>query len=285
MDLPFRHKPPAEIGPPRSALPAPVHPDDLDDADDEGAGKMSFLEHLDELRKRLTIAASALGVGFVIAFLVIDRIFEFIMRPLYQMMQKVAPGAKLVYIEPTEAFMLYVKIALLAGVVLAAPVITWQLWLFVAPGLYVREKRFAIPFIVMASIFFVMGAAFSHYFVFPWAWVFLASFSTDYMMFQPRVEAAFSLYAMMLLAMGIVFEMPAVVFLLARMGLATAGFLWRNFKYAVLIIFVVAAVITPTGDMMTQLLMAAPMIGLYLVSIIIAWVFGKKKAPKAAEEE
>ena len=284
MDLPFRHKPPAEIGPPRSALPAPVHPDDLDDADDEGAGKMSFLEHLDELRKRLTIAASALGVGFVIAFLVIDRIFEFIMRPLYQMMQKVAPGAKLVYIEPTEAFMLYVKIALLAGVVLAAPVITWQLWLFVAPGLYVREKRFAIPFIVMASIFFVMGAAFSHYFVFPWAWVFLASFSTDYMMFQPRVEAAFSLYAMMLLAMGIVFEMPAVVFLLARMGLATAGFLWRNFKYAVLIIFVVAAVITPTGDMMTQLLMAAPMIGLYLVSIIIAWVFGKKKAPEPAEE-
>ena len=284
MDLPFRHKPPAEIGPPRSALPAPVHPDDLDDADDEGAGKMSFLEHLDELRKRLTIAASALGVGFVIAFLVIDRIFEFIMRPLYQMMQKVAPGAKLVYIEPTEAFMLYVKIALLAGVVLAAPVITWQLWLFVAPGLYVREKRFAIPFIVMASIFFVMGAAFSHYFVFPWAWVFLASFSTDYMMFQPRVEAAFSLYAMMLLAMGIVFEMPAVVFLLARMGLATAGFLWRNLKYAVLIIFVVAAVITPTGDMMTQLLMAAPMIGLYLVSIIIAWVFGKKKAPEPAEE-
>jgi sec-independent protein translocase protein TatC len=282
MDFPFRHKPPAEIGPLHSPLPAPVDPDD---ADDDGAGKMSFLEHLDELRKRLTVSAAALGVGFVIAFLVIDRIFAFIMRPLYQMMQTVAPGAKLVYIEPTEAFMLYVKIALLAGVVLAAPVITWQLWLFVAPGLYLREKRFAIPFIVMASIFFVMGAAFSHYFVFPWAWVFLASFSNDYMTFQPRIEAAFSLYAMMLLAMGIIFEMPAVVFLLARMGLATPGFLWRNLKYAVLIIFVVAAVITPTGDMMTQTLMAAPMFGLYLISIIIAWVFGKKKAPSPAAEE
>lgn len=265
------------------ASPAPHDPYDRGDDADDG-GKMSFLEHLDELRKRLTVAAASLGVGMVIAFFFIERIFEFIMRPLYVSMQKVAPGAKLAYIEPTEAFMLYVKIALLAGVVIAMPAIVWQLWLFIAPGLYAKEKRYVIPFIVMASLFFVCGAAFSHYFVFPWAWVFLASFSTDYMIFQPRIESVFDLYSMMLLATGLVFEMPAVVFVLARMGLATAGFLLRNTKYAILVIFIVAAVITPTGDMVTQSLMAAPMIGLYFISIVIAWVFGKKRTPKAEEE-
>ena len=110
--------------------------------------------------------------------------------------------------------------------------------------------------------------------------MFLASFSTDYMLFMPKIEAVFSLYSMMLLAMGIVFEMPAVVFVLARMGLATPGFLWRNFKYAILIIFIVAAVITPSGDMLTQTLMAAPMVGLYIISIFIAWAFGKKRAKR-----
>ena len=153
--------------------------------------------------------------------------------------------------------MLYVKIALLAGLVIGAPLIMWQLWLFIAPGLYAHEKRFAharssswrrcsssaAPRSTTTSLF-------------PLAWTFLASFSNDYMMFMPRIEPVFSLYAMLMLAMGLVFEMPAVVLVLARMGLVTAGFLWRNIKYAVLIIFIAAAVITPTGDMVTQSLMA-----------------------------
>ena len=121
------------------------------------------------------------------------------------------------------------------------------------------------------------GAAFSHYVVFPWAWGFLSTFAPDFVMFAPRIEAVFSLYAMLLLTMGAVFEMPAVVLALARMGLVTAGFLWRNIKYAVLIIFVAAAVLTPTGDMVTQTLMAGPMVLLYLLSIVLAWLFGKKK--------
>ena len=279
MDLPFRHKPPTQIGSPRSLMPAPDNPDE---EDDDGAGKMSFLEHLDELRKRLTVSAIALAVGALIAFLFIDRIFDFIMLPLAQAMPA---GSKLVATEPTEFFMLYMKIALLAGVVIAAPVITWQLWLFVAPGLYAKEKRFAVPFVLMASVCFVLGAAFSHYYIFPVAWKFLANFKPEYTFFMPKVEAVFSLYSMLLLASGIVFEMPAVVFILARMGLATPGFLWRNFKYSILIIFIVAAVITPTGDMVTQSLVAAPMIGLYLISIVIAWVFGKKRKPKAADDE
>ena len=265
-----------QIGTPR---PASLDAPEGEDLEDDGARKMSFLDHLDELRRRLVAAALSLAFGTLVAIFFIDRIFTFIMRPLYD---KLPPGSKLIYTEPTEAFMLKVKIALLAGVVIGAPLILWQLWLFVAPGLYAHEKRFAGPFILMATVFFVGGTAFNHYVVFPLAWVFLASFSTDYMMFMPRIAPVFSLYAMMLLAMGVVFEMPAVILVMARMGLVTAGFLWRNVKYAILIIFIAAAVITPTGDMVTQSLMAGPMVGLYFLSIGLAWMFGKKR--RKAEE-
>ncbi len=257
--------------------PAREEPEEFDEA---GGAKMSFLDHLDELRKRLMVSVAALGVGFLIALAFIGKIFDFIMRPLQQALP---PGSKMMYIAPTEAFMLQLKIAFIVGLFLAIPVILWQLWLFVAPGLYAKEKRFAIPFVVFSTIFFVLGAAFSHYIMFRWAWVFLASFTTDYMVFQPTVASTFSLYSQMVLAMGVVFEMPTLVLFLARMGVVSAGFLLKHFKYAVLIIFIVAAVITPTGDMVTQSLVAGPMIGLYLFSIIVAWVFGKrrKKAPES----
>ena len=262
---------PAEIGPARPDPPGRIGDEDLEGDD---GGRMSFLDHLDELRRRLVAAALSLAAGTVVAFFFIDRIFTFIMRPLYE---KLPEGSKLIYTEPTEAFFLKLKIALLAGVVIGAPLIMLQLWLFIAPGLYAREKRFALPFIVMASVFFVGGAAFNHYILFPIAWVFLAGFSTDYMMFMPRIAPVFSLYAMLMLAMGVIFEMPAVILVLARMGLATAGFLWRNVKYAILIIFIASAVITPTGDPMTQALMAGPMVALYFVSIGLAWIFGKRR--------
>ncbi len=274
-----RRKPPAstDIVPASSAALERRGDDDVEE--DEGGGRMSFLDHLDELRRRLVASALSLAVGTLVAFFFIDRIFTFIMRPLYE---KLPPGSKLIYTEPTEAFFLKLKIALLAGVVIGAPLIMLQLWLFIAPGLYAREKRFALPFILMASVFFVGGAAFNHYVLFPIAWVFLAGFSTDYMMFMPRIAPVFSLYAMLMLAMGLIFEMPAVILVLARMGLVTAGFLWRNIKYAILIIFIAAAVITPTGDPMTQALMAGPMVALYIISIGLAWVFGKRR--RRAEE-
>lgn len=267
----FKKKAPSAIGGPGSR---PALPPGDDDLDEDGAGKMSFLDHLDELRRRLVASAISLGIGAAVAFVFIDRIFSFIMQPLAD---RLPAGSKLTAVEPTEPFMLYIKIGLLAGVIIAAPLITWQLWLFIAPGLYAHEKRFALPFILMATVFFVAGAAFSHYLVFPWAWGFLSTFAPDYVMFAPRIEAVFSLYAMLLLTMGLVFEMPAVVLAMARMGLVTAGFLWRHIKYAVLIIFIAAAVLTPTGDMVTQSLMAGPMVGLYLLSIVLAWLFGKKK--------
>jgi sec-independent protein translocase protein TatC len=268
--------PPRQIGAP--GAPPSGRPPDEDVEEDDG-GRMSFLDHLDELRRRLVAASISLAIGTAVAFVFLDRIFAFIMRPLYE---KLPAGSKLIYTEPTEAFMLKFKIALLAGLVIGAPLIMWQLWLFIAPGLYAHEKRFALPFILMASVFFVGGAAFNHYVLFPMAWVFLASFTTDYMMFMPRIAPVFSLYAMLMVAMGLIFEMPAVILVMARMGLVTAGFLWRQLKYAILIIFILAAVITPTGDPMTQSLMAGPMVGLYIISIGLAWIFGKRK-PRAEE--
>ena len=254
-----------------------------DDPEDElesedGGGKMSFLEHLDELRQRLIVSIIAVVVGFLIAFLFIDHIFAFVMRPLQEILPS---GGRLIYTEATEAFMLQLKMAALAGVVLAAPVIMWQLWLFIAPGLYSREKRFALPFVLFSSVFFVGGVAFSHYVVFPAAWKFFASFNNDYLEFMPKVSEAFGLYAYMLLAFGIIFQMPTLVLALARMGVVTAGFLWRHTKYAILIIFIISAVITPSSDVVNQSLMAVPMLALYLLSIGIAWAFGRRKSPSA----
>jgi sec-independent protein translocase protein TatC len=257
-------------------------PDDDPDLElEESAdGKMSFLEHLDELRKRLMWAIAALFGGFLVALFFIDRIFGFIMRPLAATLPE---GRKMIYTEPTEAFLLQLKVAALAGVVISAPAVMWQLWLFIAPGLYRREKRLALPFILSTSLLFVAGAAFNHYVVFPIAFTFLGSFTKDYMEFMPRITPVFSLYSQLLLAFGIIFQMPVLVFTLARLGLVTAGFLWKNTKYAVLIIFVISALITPTSDVVTQALMAAPMLVLYLVSIGIAWVFGKKQLQERFE--
>lgn len=247
-----------------------------DDASDDG--RMSFLDHLDELRTRLIRSLLAVVVGFLVAFAFIERIFAFIMRPL----QEVLPdGGRLIYTEPAEAFLLYMKVAALVGLLLATPVVLYQVWLFVAPGLYANEKRFAVPFVLFATVFFVSGAAFSHYLVFPWAWQFFAGFTTDYMQFLPRIQPVFSLYVKLMLAMGLVFQLPTVVFFLARVGVVTPKFLAKNIKYAILIIFIIAAVITPTADPVTQSLVAGPMIGLYLISIAIAWLFQKRK-PKDA---
>ena len=243
---------------------------------------MSFLEHLDELRTRLTVSALALLGGFLVAFAFSGYVFDFIMRPLQEALP---PGGQLVYTEPAEAFLLYLKIAALAGTVLAAPIVMWQLWLFIAPGLYTNEKRYAIPFVLMSSVFFVSGAAFSHYMVFPFAWRFFASFGSDYVEFMPRIAPAFSLYAKMALAMGAGFQMPTLVLFLARMGVVTAGFLVRQIKYAILVIFILAAVLTPGPDVVSQLLMAGPMVLLYALSILIAWAFGRKRREGPAGPE
>jgi sec-independent protein translocase protein TatC len=235
---------------------------------------MSFLEHLDELRKRIVQSVLGVAIGVGLGFFFINPIVNFILTPTWRLLPA---GSRMIYTQPGEAFGLYVQIGLIVGVVLASPWIMYQVWLFIAPGLYANEKRFAVPFVLMSTIGFVGGAAFNHYIVFPFMMSFFASFNTADLIFMPRLEDVFDLYTKMLLGMGLVFQMPTVVFFLAKMRLVTARFLLRNTKYAILVIFVVAAVVTPSGDMITQSIFAAPMLGLYALSILIAWIVTPKR--------
>ena len=239
---------------------------------------MSFLEHLDELRKRIVNALIAVGVCVVLGFFLIDRISDFLLGPTRRLLP---PGSKMIYTQPGEAFSFDIQIALIAGVVFAAPVIMYQVWMFIAPGLYANEKKLAIPFVALSTVGFVGGALFNHFVVFVWIMTFFASFNTEDLVFLPRLEDVFDLYTKMLLGMGLVFQMPTIIYFLAKMKLVTWRFLVRNFKYALLIIFVAAAVITPTGDMVTQVIFAAPMVGLYLLGILIAWIVGPKGRTEA----
>ena len=272
---------------PAAALPAPAGPsgpggppvdgEDAEEDEDGGGGKMSFLDHLDELRTRLMLSFAALAVGFMVCFGFIDPIFDFIMEPLTDVLEE---GGTLIYTDATEAFFLRLKMAALAGLVIGTPVIMSQLWLFIAPGLYAHEKKFAIPFVALASIFFIGGAFFGHYILFRVAWGFFGSFgsATEYLEFTPRIQPAFTLYVRLVLACGVIFQLPTIVFFLARMGVASSRFLIRNFKYAFLLCFVVAAILTPTPDPVTMTVMAGPMLALYILSIGIAWVFQKRTA-------
>jgi sec-independent protein translocase protein TatC len=248
---------------------------DWDDQDqDDVAGKMSFLEHLDELRRRIIWSVASIGVGVLIVAAFIDNIFGFIMRPMQAMLPA---GQTLIYTDPSEAFLLQIKIALIAGLIVASPMVFTQVWLFIAPGLYQHEKRLAIPFVVMSTVLFVSGAAFSHYAVFPLVWRFFVGFSTDYLTFMPRVEPAFSMYLRLMLALGITFQLPTIVLFLARMGMITPRFMIRNFKFAVLLIVIAAAVLSPDGGGVGMVVMGAPVVVLYILSIGLAWAFGKKR--------
>ena len=258
------------------------HEPDWDDHDLEpdAGGKMSFLDHLDELRRRIIYSLIGVGLGFVLAFIYVNELFEFVLRPMQEMLP---PGQTLIYTNPSEAFFLKIKLALMAGLILAAPIVFSQVWLFVAPGLYAHEKKLAIPFVIMSTFFFAAGAAFSHYVVFPIVWQFFADQATDFVVFSPRVEDSYSLYLRLILALGLTFELPTVVLFLAKMGMITPRFMIRNFKYAVLIIVAAAAVLSPDGGGVGMIAMGGPVIILYIFSIGLAWMFGKKRRPPEPE--
>ena len=261
-----------------SASPGDPHDNDEPESYDDSGAKMSILEHLDELRKRLIYIVYSLIAGCVVAAVFIGRIFDFVMRPMQAVL---GPEGRLQYTGGPEPFLLYFKIAFLVGVFLASPLILWQIWKFIAPGLYSHEKKFAIPFVVMSTFFFTAGGLFAHYVAFPWTWAFFGSFATDYLRFVPKVDEAFSMYTRMILAFGVVFEMPTLVFVLARLGLITARLLIRYFKYALLAIFIIAAIISPGGDIPSQLILAVPMMLLYALSIVIAFAFQRRRLPDA----
>jgi len=261
-----------------TALAYRLLPDD--DGDGLRDGKMGFLEHLDELRVRIIRCCLAVAVGMIVAFAFIDRIVNVVLAPSRRMLP---PGARLIYTEPGEAFGLYIQVALIAGVLLAAPFIMVQVWRFIAPGLYAKEKKLAIPFVLLTTVGALAGAAFSHYILFPYLIAFFGTFNSPDLAFMPRLEDVFDLYTKMLLGMSVVFQIPTFAFFLGKMRLVTAGFLWRHFKYAVLIIFIVAAILTPTADPWNQTIFAAPMVGLYMLSVLIVWLVQPRRPKPPAD--
>jgi len=235
--------------------------------------KMTFLEHLEELRQRLVRAAIYLAGGFAVCWGFREQIFHFMVQP----MRKAGFTDKFIFTGPAEALMLYMKMAFFVGIFLAAPLILWEIWGFISPGLYKNEKKWAFPFVGMGTVFFTGGALFGHYVLFPMTFQFLGSFGGPDMRFLPRIGEYWSFYSWFLLGLGLVFQIPVIIFVLARLGLVTPGFLIRGWKFAILASFILSAVITPTPDIVTQTALAGPMIGLYALGVLVAWLFGKTR--------
>ena len=233
--------------------------------------KMSFLDHLEELRRRLLISFIALGVGFFTCWAFAERIFAELQKPLSQFLP---PGDKLAYTRLTAPFFLYMKVAFFAGLFVAAPVILYQLWLFIAPGLYKKERRLAAPFIIFGSVFFIAGGYFGYRYLLPATCSFFVETGKQFKQ-MVTVDDYFSFASMIILATGLVFETPILIFFLARIGLVTPAFLIQKFKYAIVLSFVIAAIVTPTPDIVTQAALAVPMILLYLIGVAVAYLFAK----------
>jgi sec-independent protein translocase protein TatC len=234
--------------------------------------RMTIWQHLEELRRRLFISILSLFAGFVVCWFFKDRLFEVVQAPFLQF---VAKGDRLSFISLTEPFLVYMKLSAVASLIFTSPIIFTQIWLFISPGLYKRERRYAIPFIFFSTCFFLLGCLFAYYYVFPFACKYFLEVGSQFKQ-DVRVNDYFSLFSKMILSIGLIFETPILAYFLARLGIINHHFLFSKLKYAIPIAFVVSAIITPTPDLVTQTILAVPMIALYLISIVIAWIFGKK---------
>jgi sec-independent protein translocase protein TatC len=239
---------------------------------------MSLMEHLDELRRRIIHSAAYLIAGFAVAWIFRIQLLHFLQAPLLKI------GKSLVFTHPMDALNLYLYVALLAGAIMASPFILYQVWLFIAPGLYHKEKRFVIPFMAATVSLFLLGAAFGYYYVLPGAIkILVIQFGHD---FTPMItiEDYSSFFLSIILGLGISFEMPILIFFLALFGIVSPRFLWKNIRYAILAVFIVAAVICPSPDPWTMCIYAVPMLALYVVGILVAWWVhpDRKRAKEAA---
>ena len=241
----------------------------------EQNGKMSFLDHLDELRRRLIVSLVALTVAFFVCWAFREKIYDFLTVPITHF----TGGEKLKYVTPTEPFSIYMQISLLAGVFVASPVILWQVWLFISPGLYRREKRFALPFLAATTVLFLLGGVFAYRVALPLTLHFLQTFG-DRLQSNVTATAYLDFAVTMILSCAALFEIPVLIFFLTILGVVTARLLVRNLRYAILVIFIVAAVITPSPDIQTMMVFAVPMLVLYLVGILIAWIFRREPQPQ-----
>ncbi len=243
--------------------------------------KLPFTTHLEELRKRLIVCFIAVGIGFLLSYGFKEYLFQILVHPLVKVMK---PGDSLIFTGLPEAFFTYLKVAFLAALMLAAPIIIYQFWMFVAPGLYDREKRLMLPIVFLSSVFFIGGALFGYFIVFPWGFKFFLGFATETIRPMPSMKEYLGFSAKLLLAFGLVFELPLVLTFLARLGIVSVDFLKKNRKYALLLFFVGAALLTPP-DVVTQIMMALPLMVLYEISILGARMFGKKKPGVDAEHK
>jgi sec-independent protein translocase protein TatC len=245
---------------------------------------MSFLDHLEELRRRLIYSIIAVGVGFFLCWGYAEKIFAIMQVPIMDALKKNGVAEKLVFLNPTEPFNLYLKIGFMVGLFVASPVVLYQVWLFISPGLYRNEKRYVVPFMVSTVGLFLAGGMFGYKMVFPAALEFLISYGKQ---FQPMItiNEYIDLFLTIIVGLGAIFELPILVFFLALMGIVSAGWMWRNIRYAVLGIFVVAAILTPTTDILNMCLFATPMVVLYVLSIGVAWLVHPKQRKARRERK
>lgn len=252
----------------KKALPPGVDPQDV------AEGRMPFLAHLGELRQRIIVSVIAVGLAFIPPFVVSEQIITWLARPIEPI--------KLVFLEPTEPFWVNMKVALIAGVFLVLPVLLYQVWAFVAPGLLPHERKFALPFVVLSTVMFFLGATFALKVIIPFAVKFLVSYKTQNLVPTLSVNRYIDFVLKFTVAFGLVFELPLALTLGSRLGLVTPEFLAKNRKYAILLCFVAAAILTPTPDAFNQLLMAGPLCLLYEAGIVAARLFGRRRKVTAA---
>ncbi len=251
------------------------------DAEERGDRPMTLRDHLVELRRRMARAFLAVVLGFCACYPFAEQIFNFLLAPLQKAMP---PDSRFIFTSPPEAFFTYMKAAFVVGIFVSCPLIFYQLWAFIAPGLYKEEKVYVLPVAFFSALFFISGGAFCYFVAFPFAFQFFMSYYTANILPMPKMDESFSFVLQLLLAFGLVFELPLFVFFLSRLGLVTAAWLRKIRRYAILVNVIVAAVLTPP-DVMSQMLMAGPLLLLYEISILIAAVFGKKKPEPDPEED
>lgn len=252
--------------------------------EEELGAKMSFIEHLEELRRRLIVSILTVTVCFFVIYSSsVDLIAYWFMKPLRDVVTQYGHGS-FIYTSMAEGFMFNMKLAGLAALFVASPMLFYQFWAFVTPGLYRRERRYIGPLIFFSTFFFMAGAAFFYFIAFPMGAKFFAQFADgEYIKFSPKLDDTFSFVTMMVLAFGLIFELPLVAFFLARLRIINVAFLNKYRKYAILIIFILAAIFTPP-DVLSQCILAFPMWALYELSVLIVWVFGPKTKKEEEEE-